>query len=78
MVCCVRQGGVLSPVLFVFYADDIIERLNDLKLVCFNGDLYLGCIMYADDLIIISAAMTVLQKMIFIYENEAPYIDMKF
>ena len=48
MVCCVRQGGVLLPVLFTVYVDDIIERLNDSKLVCFIGDLYLGCIMYAD------------------------------
>ena len=28
----VRQGGVLSPVLFAVYVDDIIERLNYTKL----------------------------------------------
>ena len=55
MVCDVRQGGVISPVLFAVYVDDIIERLNDCKLGCFMDDLYLGCIIYADDLILISA-----------------------
>ena len=78
MVCSVRQGGVLSPVLFAVYVDDIIESLNDSKLGCFIGDLYLGClIMYTDDLILISASVSILQKMIFICEKEAEYIDMK-
>ena len=77
MVCGVRQGGVISPVLFTVYVDDIIERLNDSKLGCFIGDLYLGCIMYADDLILISASVFILQNMIFICEKKAEYIDMK-
>ena len=53
MVCNILQDGVLSPVLFMVYVDDNIERLNDTKLDCFTGDLYLGRIMYADDLILI-------------------------
>ena len=65
MVCGVRQGGVLSPALFAVYVDDIIERLNDSKLGCFIGDHYLGCIMYADDLILISVSVSILQQMIF-------------
>ena len=78
MVYGVRQRGALSPVLFVVYVDDIIERLNDSKLGCFIGDLYLGCIMYADDLILISVSVSIMQQMIFICEKEAKYIDMKF
>ena len=78
MVCGVRHGGVLSPVQFAVYVDDIIEMLNESKLGCFIGDLYLGCIMYADDLILISVLVSILQQMIFIYEKEAEYIDMKF
>ena len=77
-VCVVRQGGVLSPLLFAVYVDDIIARLNDSKLGCFIGNLYLGCIMNADDLILISASVLILQQMIFICEKDAEYIDMKF
>ena len=69
MICGVRQGGVLSPVLFAVYVDDIIQRLNDSKLGCFIDDLYLGCIMYADDLILISVSVFILLKMIFICGN---------
>ena len=76
-VCGVRQGGVLSPVLFAVYVDDIMERLNDSNPGCFIGDLYLGCIMYPDDLILISASVSILQKMILICEKEDEYIDMK-
>ena len=57
MVCGVRQGGVLSPVLFAVYVDEIIERLNYSKLGCFIGDLYLSCMMYPDDLILMSASV---------------------
>ena len=64
--------------LFAVYVDDIIERLNDSKLGCFIGDLYLGCIMYADHLILISASVSILQQMTFICEKRAEYIDMKF
>ena len=64
--------------LFAVYVDDFIERLNDFKLGCFIGDLQLGCIMYTDDLIQISASVSILQKMIVICEKEAEYIYMKF
>ena len=63
MVCGVCQGMVLSPVRFMLM--NIIERLNYSKLDCFIGDLYLGCIMYADDLILISTSVSILQQMIF-------------
>ena len=69
MVCGVRQGGVLSPVVFTVYVDDMIERLSDSKLGCFIGDIYLGCIMYAHDVILISASVAILQKMIFVWNG---------
>ena len=37
--------------LFEVYAGDIIESLNDSQIDCFTGDLFLGFIMHADDLI---------------------------
>ena len=54
--CSSRWG--LSPVLLTVYVDDTKERLNDYKLGCFIGDLHLGCIMYADDLILISTSVS--------------------
>ena len=71
MSCGVRQGGVLSPVLFAVYVDDILRRLSASGLGCFLGDFQLGYIMYADDLVLISSSLLLLQKMIKICETEA-------
>ena len=63
-VCGVRQGGVLSPLLFAVYVDDLIGELKGSGLGCHIGSMYFGCIMYADDLVILAASLTMLQAMI--------------
>ena len=55
----------------------MIEKLKDSKLGSSIGDLYLGCRMYADDLILVSVSVFMLQKMILSAKKEAEYIDMK-
>ena len=55
---------LLSPVLFAIYVNDKIVQLQTYQLGCYIGDLYLGCVMYADDLVLMSSSLTVLQKMI--------------
>jgi len=62
--CDVRQGGVLSPVLFNIYVDSIIERLRMSGYGCVIGDEFFGCIMYADDLVLVYHSVCALQKMI--------------
>jgi len=78
LICGVRQGGVLSPILFSVYVDDIISKLQASKLGCSMHNVYVGCIMYADDLILISASVTVLQQMINVCSEEVSYLDMCF
>ena len=73
-----RQGGVLSPVIFALYVDDLANSLCLSKLGCYVGEMYMGCIMYADDIILLSASLNMLQRMIKICETEAYYLDMKF
>jgi hypothetical protein len=60
----VRQGGVLSPILFNFYVNDLICSLKKSDLGCYIQDLYVGCIVYADDILLISASVCMLQNML--------------
>ena len=60
----VRQGGSISPVLFSVYVNSVIEILSKCNLGCSIGLTYLGVIMYADDLLLISGSVSNLQKMI--------------
>ena len=50
----VRQGGIMSPILFNTYMDDLSTTLNNSGYGCyFNGTLY-NHLMYADDTCIIA------------------------
>ena len=57
LFCCisvrsgVRQGGILSLLLFNIYIDSVIHTLRVSDLGCRLGDVYVGCIAYADDII---------------------------
>ena len=45
----VKQGGILSPILFTLYMDMLFLKLKERKIGCFIGDIFLGAIGYADD-----------------------------
>jgi hypothetical protein len=77
-LCGVRQGGVLSPVLFTLYVDDVIVNLRSANLGCSIHNVYVGCVMYADDLVLIASSVCTLQSMINICSEEITYLDMKF
>ena len=50
----VRQGGVLSPLFFSVYMDDLSKRLNELNIGCSIGEMIINHIMFADDLVLVS------------------------
>jgi len=47
----VKQGGVLSPLLFTVYIDVLLKDLADAGLGCHIGNVYCGSLGYADDIV---------------------------
>ena len=74
----VKQGGVLSPVLFCIYMDELIKRLKDSGIGCYIGTQFLGAFGYADDLKVLCPSIGGLQKMINICENFGVEYDVNF
>jgi len=46
-----QQGGVLPPVLFTVYIDELLQSLQKLGVGCQWEGMFVGGLCYADDLI---------------------------
>ena len=59
-----KQGGISSPGLFSLYINDMILELRKLGVGCHLIKLFVGCILFADDLALMAPTRAALQKMI--------------
>ena len=69
----VRQGGVLSPLLFSVFVDELLEKLKKKGIGCYTDNLFTGALGYADDIILLCPSITALTEIIKIcedYDNE--------
>ena len=60
----VRQGGVLSPILFTVYIDDLLSQLEDAGIGCYWNHHYVGAICYADDIVLLAPSPSALRHML--------------
>ena len=66
----VRQGSVLSPVLFALLIDDLSNLCTTV-----NGGR--TCIiLYADNILLIAPSVTMLERLLHTCEDELDYLDM--
>ena len=69
----VRQGGSLSPALFNIMVDPCITKIKETKAGCTMGGYFVGMIMYADDILLISPTVqgpqTILDKCSDVFDN---------
>ena len=72
----VRQGGVLSPLLFSIYIDDMLNKISESKVGCRLGIQVSNVIAYADDLVIMAPSASGLQLLIDLMENMIKELDL--
>ena len=74
----VKQGGVISPLLFSLYVDNLFLELKNLALGCHVGLMYAGAFGYADDIALIAPSIYSLEKMIMICKTYADKFKITF
>ena len=74
----VRQGGIMSPVLFNIYMNDLSISLNNSNIGCSINGFLLNHIMYADDTCIIAPSPSALYKLLGICTSFAQSNFVKF
>ena len=60
----VRQGGVLSPLFFSIYIDELLIKLKKSGFGCTIGSYYFGALGYADDVVLLCPTREGLRNMI--------------
>jgi hypothetical protein len=74
----VKQGGVISPLLFSVYIDELLHRLQNSNIGCYMGPYYTGSVAYADDLVIMSPSVQGLKKLLKICERYSKDYQLTF
>ena len=74
----VRQGAVLSPIIFCFYVNNLFLQLRQSRSGCKIGPYYAGGHGYADDLLLLCPSRSGLQEMVDIAANYAKDHNIKF
>jgi hypothetical protein len=74
----IRQGGVISPVLFCIYIDELLLKLARKGSGCWVGSHYYGALGYADDLTLLSPSVSGLRAMLNICEEFAEEYSVKY
>ena len=73
----VRQAGCLSPILFAIHMDVLISKLKRSGHGCRLFGEYNGCILYADDIMLLSHSLNAMQVMLKICDDFAIDYDLK-
>ena len=74
----VKQGGVLSPILFCIYIDDLLIKLSLLGVGCFIGLNFTGALAYADDIVLIAPNPSAMRKLLVFCDAYAAEYDIVF
>jgi len=71
----VKQGGILTPVLFCIYFDGLLNELSTAGIGCFMGSFLVGALAYADDLVLLAPTLHAMRLMLSVCDKYASEYD---
>ena len=74
----VKQGGILSPILFCIYFDNLINKLVNSSVGCYMGHLCLAVLAYADYVVILAPTASAAGHLLSLCDELAVEFDVKF
>ena len=74
----VKQGGVLSPVLFAVYMDVLTERMKKSSYGCQMGNLFMETFGYADNIVTLAPTISYLSKLLEVANELCKEYNVKF
>ena len=74
----VRQGGILSPILFNVFMNDLSVQLNQVKTGCYINNVPFNHLFYADDSVLIAPTPYALQKLLDMCHLYAQSCELKY
>jgi hypothetical protein len=74
----VKQGAIISPVLFCIYIDGLLRRLEDSRTGCYMGQFFAGALAYADDLTLIAPTPRSMRRLLALSTEYASEFDIIF
>ena len=74
----VKQGGVLSPVLFCIYIDNLLVQLSKSGFGCYIGNTFVGALAYADDIVLVAASASATRMLLSICDDFASEYSISF
>ena len=64
-----RQGAVASPALWAVYIDDLLVELRRKGLGCYVAGVWMGAVLYVDDLALLAPTRSILASMLAVVER---------
>ena len=74
----VKQGAVLSAILYCLYMNDLYQILRNKKYGCWINGEYSGILGYSDDILLQSPSINALKEMLKTCENYANEHNLQF
>ena len=74
----VKQGFVLSPVIFSLYIDGLLVSLAKASVCCYVGTFFIKTLAYADDIVLLAPTALAMRKMLQICDEYAAEFSISF